>query len=214
MTSIDRDLARRRVAGLRRRAASLGGAKAAAVAIVIGERAGQQGIWILRRPLTMRRHAAQFALPGGRLDQGEDAITAALRELHEELGIALPPESVLGLLDDYPTRSGYVITPVVCWSDGAVEPEPNPAEVAALFFIPLDDVLVQPRFITIEQSPRPVIQLPISGLRRDAADASPSGATSLIHAPTAAVLYQFAEVVLRGRHTRVDGYEQPVFAWT
>ncbi|MGV9823966.1 MULTISPECIES: NUDIX hydrolase [unclassified Gordonia (in: high G+C Gram-positive bacteria)] len=214
MTTIDRARAAERVASLPRRSAAHRGTTAAAVAIVIGARDGEQGIWILRRPLTMRRHAAQFALPGGRLDQGEDVVTAALRELREELGIALTPDTVLGLLDDYPTRSGFVITPVVCWADETGEPDPNPAEVAALFFTPLESLLVAPRFITIPESDRPVIQMPIAGLHRDPDDHSESGRTPLLHAPTAAVLYQFAEVVLRGRHTRVDGFEQPVFAWS
>ncbi|MFT4125444.1 MAG: CoA pyrophosphatase [Gordonia sp. (in: high G+C Gram-positive bacteria)] len=181
-----------------RRAAS--GATPAAVALVITERQGRQGIWLTKRPATMRRHAAQFALPGGRLDPGEDHVGAALRELAEEMGITLPPTSVVGLLDDYPTRSGFVITPVVCWSDDAPDPDPNPAEVAEVFFVTFEDLLVEPRFLTIPQSPRPVIQLPLAGNR--------------IHAPTGAVLYQFAEVVLRGRDTRVDGFEQPVFAWS
>ena len=65
--------------------------------------------------------------------------------------------------------------------------------------ITFEELLVEPRFLTIPQSDLPVIQLPIVG--------------SLVHAPTAAVIYQFAEVVLRNRQTRVDGFEQPVFAW-
>lgn len=175
-------------------------ARPAAVVLVMAERDGRQGIWLMKRPVGMRRHAAQFALPGGRLDPGEDATTAGLRELHEELGIALAPDSVLGLLDDYPTRSGFVITPIVCWAGEHADPIPNPDEVAELFFVTFAELGVEPRFLTIPQSDKPVIQLPIVG--------------SLVHAPTAAVIYQFAEVVLRDRHTRVDGFEQPVFAWS
>ena len=186
------------VQGFDRRSTDVKGT-AAAVALVVTEREGQQGIWLMKRPATMRRHAAQFALPGGRCDAGEDAPTAALRELHEEIGIALPPESVLGMLDDYPTRSGFVITPVICWAGETVEPTPNPDEVAQLFFVTLDEVISPPRFLTIPESPRPVIQLPLVG--------------ALIHAPTAAVIYQFAEL-LQGRHTRVDHLEQPTFAWS
>ncbi|SDU59396.1 hypothetical protein SAMN04488548_1342460 [Gordonia westfalica] len=111
----------------------------------------------------------------------------------------LPPESVLGTLDDYPTRSGFVITPIVCWAEQYQEPTPNPAEVSQLFFVTFAELGVEPRFLTIPQSARPVIQLPI--------------VDALVHAPTAAVIYQFAEVVLRDRHTRVDEFEQPVFAW-
>ena len=113
--------------------------------------------------------------------------------------MALDTDDVLGLLDDYPTRSGFVITPIVCWAEEYQEPMPNPDEVALLFFVTFSELLVEPRFLTIPQSDLPVIQLPIVG--------------SLVHAPTAAVIYQFAEVVLRNRQTRVDGFEQPVFAW-
>lgn len=199
MPVLDRAVVTERLTGLRRRASDVPG-RAAAVAIVLTERDGVQGIWLMKRPAGMRKHAAQFALPGGSCDAGEDPPTAALRELHEEIGIALPPESVVGLLDDYPTRSGFVMTPVVCWAPITPDPTPSPAEVAELFFVTLDELSAPPRFLTIPQSPRPVIQLPLAG--------------SLVHAPTAAVLYQFAEVVLRGRQTRVDQLEQPVFAWS
>lgn len=199
MSTLDRAAVAARVSGFERRAADLPDARAAAVAITIAERDGRHGIWLTKRPATMRRHAAQYALPGGRLDPGEDQPTAALRELHEEIGIDLPADSVIGMLDDYPTRSGFVITPVVCWSDGTHTPDPNPDEVSQLFFVTFDELMVEPRFLTIPESDRPVIQLPIVG--------------ALVHAPTAAVIYQFAEVVLRDRHTRVDGFEQPVFAW-
>lgn len=199
MTHLERAVAADRVERFDRRTVDVPGSAAAAVVLAVAEKDGRQGIWLCKRPPTMRRHAAQFALPGGRLDPGEDHITAGLRELDEELGVQLPPESVLGTLDDYPTRSGFVITPIVCWAEQYQEPTPNPAEVSQLFFVTFAELGVEPRFLTIPQSARPVIQLPI--------------VDALVHAPTAAVIYQFAEVVLRDRHTRVDEFEQPVFAW-
>lgn len=173
--------------------------RAAAVAITVVHRDDAYGIWVLKRPSSMRNHAAQYALPGGRLDAGETEVDAALRELHEELGISLGPDNVLGVLDDYQTRSGYVMTPVVCWIDNDPVVTANPAEVANVFYVTFDELRVPPRFVEIAESDRPVIQLPI--------------ANALVHAPTAAVIYQFAEVVLAGRDTRVDDLEQPVFAW-
>jgi hypothetical protein len=108
---------------------------------------------------------------------------------------------VLGLLDDYPTRSGYVITPVVVWAVGDVELRPNPDEVASVHRVPLDDLDAPevPRLVQIPESDRPVIQLPIL--------------STLVHAPTAAVVFQLREVVVHGRPTRVDHFEQPVWAW-
>lgn len=148
----------------------------------------------------MRRHAAQFALPGGRLDDGETPHDAALRELEEEMGIDLGPESILGDLDDYATRSGYVMSPTVVWCDDEITPRPNPAEVERVFLIDLDELAtVEPIFETIPESNRPVMSLPIIGRR--------------IHAPTAAVIYQFARVALHGDPVRVVDYDQPVFAW-
>jgi 8-oxo-dGTP pyrophosphatase MutT (NUDIX family) len=171
--------------------------KAAAVAIALVE-AGPAFL-LTRRATTLRGHAGQWALPGGRTDPGETHGEAARRELAEELGLHLGPDAELGLLDDYPTRSGYVITPVVVWAGADPELTPNPAEVAELHRVPLELIDVEPRFLTIPESDAPVIQLPLFG--------------RFVHAPTGAVLHQFREVVLHGRTTRVAHLEQPVFAW-
>ena len=90
--------------------------KRAAVAIALveaGEGADGTALLLTRRAAGLRAHRSQWALPGGRCDAGETPVEAALRELHEELGLKLGPADVLGLLDDYPTRSGYLIAPVV-----------------------------------------------------------------------------------------------------
>jgi len=177
----------------------LDGRRASAVAIALSGTGDDLGIWLTRRAPRMRAHPGQFALPGGRVDPGEDAIDAALRELHEELGVAADRTQVLGVLDDDGTRSGYVITPVVVWIGEAPELTPNPAEVAEVHWIALADLDVTPIYLTIPESDRPVIQLPLLG--------------RLVHAPTAAVLHQFTEVAMHDRHTRVGHLEQPVFAW-
>ncbi len=207
---LTRDLAQRRLTAWDRRAvdARAAGLTPSAVAITVVPGAdGARGIWVARRPSTLRSHANQFALPGGRLDPGEGPVQAALRELDEELGVRLEPDAVVGLLDDYATRSGYLMTPVVCWSDEPRVPVPSPDEVDRLFFVPLDGVIADPAFDRIPQSPRPVIRLPL------ALSAAEGITKRWVHAPTAAVIYQFAEVVVRGRDTRVDHLEQPVFAW-
>jgi 8-oxo-dGTP pyrophosphatase MutT (NUDIX family) len=163
--------------------------------------AGGAAFLLCRRTSRMNRHAGQWALPGGRLDPGESPLDAALREVDEEIGLRLGPDSVVGWLDDYPTRSGYVITPVVLWGGADPDLRPAPAEVLALYRIGLFALRDgAPRLVSIPESDRPVIQVPLGG--------------DLIHAPTGAVLYQFRQVALRGEiGTRVDHLEQPVFAW-
>ena len=178
------------------------GRKRAAVAIALTEHQGEASFVLTRRAPRLSSHAGQWALPGGRLDDGETPEGAALREMEEEIGVALSEEDILGRLDDYPTRSGYLITPVVVLAGQPARMRPNPQEVASIHHIPLS-MFQRPgatRFLTIPESDRPVIQLWIDE-------------TQNIHAPTAAVLHQFAEVALNGKETRVDHLEQPVFAW-
>jgi 8-oxo-dGTP pyrophosphatase MutT (NUDIX family) len=162
---------------------------------------GGAAFLLCRRASRLNSHAAQWALPGGRLDPGETVVDAALRELHEEVGIELADSTVLGLLDDYPTRSGYVITPVVIWGGGRLDPHPAPDEVVAVYRVGLHQLQREdsPRFITIPESPRPVVQIPLGN--------------DLIHAPTGAVLLQLRWLGLEGRPDPVDELEQPVFAW-
>jgi 8-oxo-dGTP pyrophosphatase MutT (NUDIX family) len=177
--------------------------KRAAVAIALvpaGDGTNGTALLLTLRAAGLRAHRGQWALPGGRCDEGETPVAAALRELHEELGVELGPDDVLGLLDDYPTRSGYLITPVVVWAAKDAEISPNPDEVASVHRIALDD-LERPDafdFVAIPESTRRVIRFRHAG--------------RFIHAPTAALIYQFREV-LAGRDTRVAELEQPVFAW-
>ena len=164
--------------------------------------AGGAAFVLCRRSAGLNKHASQWALPGGRLDSGETAIDAALRETDEEIGVRLDEAAVLGLLDDYATRSGYVITPVVVWGGPSVELAPHPDEVLAAYRIGLHELTRDdsPRFVTIPESDRPVVQVPLGG--------------DLIHAPTGALLVQFRWVALDGRiNERVADFEQPVFAW-
>ena len=178
------------------------GLRRAAVAIaLLPDDEGCACFVLTRRAPRLRSHGGQWALPGGRVDPGESAPDAALRELSEEVGLALDASSVVGLLDDYATRSGYAITPVVVWAGGEARLRPNPVEVAAAYRVALSELLRPdvPRLRRIPESDRPVISVPLLGAH--------------IHAPTGAFLYQLREVAIHGRDTRVSHFEQPVFAW-
>lgn len=198
-----RNIAQRCAAFARLEPGDRTGLKRAAVAIALvdaGDSSGGTALLLTLRASGLRAHSSQWALPGGRCDAGETPVAAALRELHEELGLELKPDDVLGQLDEYPTRSGYLITPVVAWAADSASLSPNPAEVRSVHRIALTDV-EQPDafdFVTIPQSERRVIRFRHAG--------------QYIHAPTAALIYQFREV-LAGRDTRVTELEQPVFAW-
>jgi 8-oxo-dGTP pyrophosphatase MutT (NUDIX family) len=160
------------------------------------ENGGRPSVPIFQRTSDMRRHAGQMALPGGRLNEGESVEECAIRELHEEVGLAVTREEVVGLLDDFDTRSGFTITPVVISSSAASSTlQPSSSEVAELFVIPIAELR------------RAVSQ----------ARAGASSAFSLklpqveVYAPTAAILYQFSEVALDGRLVRVADFYQPPF---
>jgi 8-oxo-dGTP pyrophosphatase MutT (NUDIX family) len=196
---IDRDTVAARVAGFARVAVNLPVLKQAAVAVCVTEHEGTPSLLLTRRAARLRSHAGQWALPGGRREPGETAIRGALRELAEEVGLVVDDQAVLGLLDDYVTRSGYVMTPVVCWAGPAGELAAAEAEVASVHQVPLADLDVEPRFISIPESDAPVIQLPLLG--------------GYLHAPTAAIVYQFCRAACHGEVRRVAHYEQPVFAW-
>jgi mutator protein MutT len=158
-------------------------------------------VLLTRRASTLRAHAGQWALPGGRMDDGETPEQAALRELAEEVGLQLDAVDILGRLDDYVTRSGYAITPVVVWGGVAAELEPNPQEVASVHRIAVAELMREdaPILNRIPQSEHPVLRMPVGD--------------GWIAAPTAAMLYQFREVCVAERATRVAHFEQPVFAW-
>lgn len=186
------------------RRAPQGDARRAAVAFVVtANEAGTPACILTRRPSQMGRHAGQYALPGGKVDPGETEAEAARREVEEELGISLGADAELGRLDDYVTRSGFVISPFVLWGGTGLTIVPNPGEVEKVLFIPFPEMDSQaiPHFRDGVDPDRPILysQFPTIG--------------HSMYSPTAALFYQFREVCLRGHSTRVAHYDQPKFAW-
>jgi len=180
----------------------LNGLRHAAVALAVYDCQGEASVVVTRRSHSLREHSGQWALPGGRIDDGESPTDAALRELHEEVNLELGEESVIGTLDDYVTRSGYVITPVVVWADiDDRHLKANPDEVASIHPFTFTELSRKdsPNLETIPESDRQVLSM--------------NYFDDVLYAPTAAMLYQFREVALSGRSTRVLDYDQPVFAW-
>ena len=175
--------------------------KRAAVAItIVPDDDGLASFLLTRRAGTLRSHKGQWALPGGRCDGGETPVEAALRELHEELGLSLDPGDVLGQLDDYPTRSGYLITPLVLWAATQAPVVPNAAEVASVHTISVAQIAQEDsvKFETSPETGRRLVRVLMG--------------SSWVNAPTAAIVYQFRDM-LAGRETRVAELEQPAFAW-
>ena len=175
--------------------------RAAVAFVIVGDEFGEACFVLTRRASGLRRHSGQWAIPGGRSDGDEAPADTARRELHEEVGLRVPAQDVLGTLDDYATRSGYVISPIVCWGPCRPELELDRSEVARAHLVPLSRLLDPDLAATtdIPESDRPVLSVGLLGGR--------------IFAPTAAVIFQAREWLLMDRATRVSHFEQPVFAW-
>ena len=172
----------------------------AAVAILVSPVEGEPHYALTRRALTMRRGAGNYALPGGNCDPGEDLIDTAIREIFEELGIVVDRKGFLGFLDDFITLGGHVVTPVILWTADPVELKPDPVEVHEAWLNPLTE-LDHPESPMVEDDPEggePIRRMYARG--------------QWINPPTAAFLYQFREVCLHGRSTRVATIGQP--PWT
>ncbi len=174
----------------------------ATVAVAVApQENGQSGFILTRRSRNLQTHSHQYALPGGKIDVGETQEQTVLREVHEEIGIRAETNVILGYLDDYVTRSGFIITPIVLWIPDLQNLKPEPGEVDEIFIIGFDELFRpdSPRWVKIPESKKLVLQLPLRN--------------RLIHAPTAALIYQFREIGIQGNLIRTDEIEEPVWAW-
>ncbi|HLV74331.1 MAG TPA: CoA pyrophosphatase [Vulgatibacteraceae bacterium] len=175
------------------------GLRRAGVVLCAVEHDGVPSVILIKRAYR-GRNAGQWGLPGGRLEDGETPEEAALRELHEEIGLTVGPEDIVGRLDDFPATSGFSITPVVAVLDDPGPLTPSPDEVhsvhhASLRRLAADDT---PVWVPQPDGGR-LLQMRLAPRWR-------------VHAPTGALLWQFREVVLLGRHARVADFLQP--DWT
>ena len=184
---------------------NVGSTRAAVMLLVTRDPDTDEGSVVLtRRAKTLRRHAGQYALPGGRAEPGETPTETALRECREEIGLNPNAHQVIGLLDDFVTESGFCITPVIACMDETLAPVPDPGEVERVFHIPLSELADAKTEVSRSETDESVrdgfsIMLPTVGHE--------------VYAPTAAILFQFREVALLGRTTRVNDLGQPRFAW-
>lgn len=190
----------RRLAGFERVAIAPEGRRCAAVAIVVSPTDAGPAFLLTKRAMHLRRGAGNYALPGGHLEPGEDAIEAARRETAEEVGVRLPRRAAVGLLDDFVTLTGTVVTPVVFTTPRPLSPRPDPQEVAHVWLVPLADLdhPEAPRRVRNPAGGPPLLRMHARGV--------------WVNAPTAAWLWQFREVCLRGQACRTDAVGQP--SWT
>jgi len=156
---------------------------------------------LTRRASGLKAHSGQWAFPGGKMEKGETPEQTALRELEEEVGLTLDFHHILGRLDDFTTRSGFTIKPVVVWGGTGKTLVRNPAEVESIHRIPIEEFLREdaPILHQTGTSEHPMLLMPVGD--------------SWIAAPTAAIIYQFREVAILGNATRVSHFDQPLFAW-
>jgi 8-oxo-dGTP pyrophosphatase MutT (NUDIX family) len=188
---------RRNLEAFERRAVE-DGSRRAAVALCVLELDTSSPRVLIAKRVARGLNPGQWALPGGKLDPGENAVAAARRELREETGVGAV--EVIGMLDDLVTDSGFCITPVVVLAADGSRPRRAAAEIASLHRVPLANLLRDgvPRWRALPDG-RPLLQMPV---RHD----------MVIHAPTGAILLQFRDVALIGRHARVADLAQP--EWT
>ena len=156
VTTLTPDAIEARLAALPRREIAHRGAPAA-VLVALCARGGEPHVLLTRRAKGMRHHGGQYAFPGGRCDAGDrDRVATALREAHEEVGIAPDDVRVLGMLDDFTTSTGFIVTPVVGWIAHPYAYVLSEREVALAVELPLRDFL----------SPQPARTLLHEGFRR------------------------------------------------
>ncbi|NUS95318.1 MAG: CoA pyrophosphatase [Nocardia sp.] len=193
------------------------GLRRAAVVMCVVDTGGSLAVLVIKRAYR-GRNAGQWALPGGRLEPGETTQQAALRELHEELGLTIGPGDVLGTLDDFPAASGFAITPVVATLSDLESLRPSPDEVHSVHRAAFDRLAADdaPHWVLRDSA-----RMHAAGPAVDAPPGQPGllqmrlGPEMTIHAPTGAMLWQFREVVLLGsdpKAARVADFAQP--DWT
>lgn len=186
----------RHLAGRRPRAIVAG--RAAAVSVVLFEDSGRTRFVLIERA-SRGRNAGQWALPGGKVEDGETPAEAAMREANEEVGLPVQGAELLGQLDDFATATGFSITPFVLVAPTGWAPVVAHEEVHAVHPF---DLSVLTHSDVAHWIPQPggadLLQMRLS-------------ADVHVHPPTGAMLFQFRELALFGRDLDVTDFVQPSF---
>ncbi|MEE9347024.1 MAG: CoA pyrophosphatase [Robiginitomaculum sp.] len=172
----------------------------AAVLFPLIERAGGYTVLLTTRPDTMPSHAGQISFPGGRIERGESALEAALRETHEEVGIKPSEANVIGRLHSFNGGANYRITPFVALIDPRARIIPDPREVADYFEVPLAFLMNPdnhtPRDMHYKGKTYNLIDMPYCG---------PDGIHRNLWGMTAMIIYRLYRRAYAGDFSHPDG---------
>lgn len=143
--------------------------RAAVLITLCADASGATSLLLTERAAHLSAHPGQVAFPGGKIERGESAGTAALREAREEVALPEDAAQLLGATEPYLTRTGFLVYPVLALLTRRVRLTPNPGEVATVFTVPFQDVMTLANHRHVEAmfdgQPRSYYEIVSSGKR-------------------------------------------------